>query len=205
VPGPPYVRKPTLPEWRDCDPDLTRDLASADPYACVGWLLDMAPKASGSELVSELERLGGPTLTAKTGRKWREAIKAGQRSPPGGATLGDDPEAPRAPTAAQRALEAVAIGDQRGAAGWARTAKDLAETGIRPAEDEDAPDWERLTEQQFSALRCLVGIAKGEVPDEECLWWRALFGRVPEGVTRIHPAHVDLPKGGPLPERLTVP
>jgi hypothetical protein len=165
----------------------------------------MAPKASGRELVSELERLGGPTLSAQTGRKWREALKAGIRTQPGGAKLGDSDDPDRPLTAAQRALDAVAIGDQRGAAGWARTAKDLAETGIKAVEPEDAPEWERLTEQQFSALRCLVGIAKGEIPDEESLWWRALFGRVPEAVTRVHPAHVTLPKGGPLPERLTVP
>jgi hypothetical protein len=198
-PKPPtYIRQPACEEWRDIPVAILGDAAQLDPYGCVVYLLERAPKASAAELASELERCGGPSLTKATMRRWREAIKAGHTdAAPEGAELGDTEEGSDN-TPAGKAREAIKIGDAIGAKRWLEAAKLQQEAGIPDRdEDPDAPDWSRISDAEFSALRAIMRRAKGEVADEEDLWWRALFARVPDPPIKIHPAHLPLPKGSP--------
>jgi len=197
-PKPPtYTRQPACEEWRDIPVAILGDAAQLDPYGCTVYLLELAPKASAAELASELERCGGPSLTKATMRRWREAIKAGHTdAAPEGAELGDSGEQ-QATTAAAKAKDAILINDAIGAKRWLEAAKLQAEVGIPTDDDPDAPDWSRISDAEFSALRAIMRRAKGEVADEEDLWWRAVFARVPDPPIKIHPAHLPLPKGSP--------
>lgn len=180
----------------DLDASICAELAAADPYAFVKFLLESKPHASAKELQAELVRLGGPHRPKAEISRWREKIRDEMRLGPGA-----DQEAK--PSAQKRYEAALATGNAQAALQWARAAQLEQEAGIATlSEDPDALDLSGLTDVQFSAYNALVSIARGEAMTDETAYWVAVFARVPEPDKGTHPAHVPLPDI-PLPKSET--
>lgn len=157
-------------------------------------VLDDAPKTSAKDLLTMAVALGKcPADTAKSRiARIRDAWKVEKT-----ADMTPEDEAPQAPTLEEtrkRLAEAVAIGDHRAAASYARTVAILA--GLEPeAEAEpDQIDWSRLSPVQGACLGALVALAAGQDLTDDHVWFMALLARVPELRVFTHPAHVPLPE-----------
>lgn len=199
-----FERTPTPPELAHLDPAELAPLAQADPFGCATYLVGEFPKISAKQLASELERLGAPRLTKREASRWREMALAGE-APRYRVPVDSDPadEHVDAPTARERLATAIKMGDANGALRWGRVVQTLHDTATPDGEQVDPLDFSRLSDAQLSAYKALTDIARGADLDDEGMWWRTLFGRVPSARAEVHPAHVALPAGSPEPAVLT--
>lgn len=199
-----FAPTPTLPAWAEINREAIAPLAEADPFGAAQYLVSLAPKCSAKDLASELARLGGPQLTKREASAWREQCLQGAGAKrPAGTLTDEDGAVPDAPTARARLADAIRLGDANGALRWSKVVMAQQETGTPDGAVQDGPDFSLLTDVQLSCFHALCDIAAGKAPDAEGTWWRTLLGRVPGQRSEIHPAHIPLPAGGPIPPRLS--
>lgn len=199
---------------------------SVAPAEFVRLALQRDPKASGKDIAAWAAHptLNRADITQARARALRSEAKAAPALPPVPVPgfAGFRPAAPRpveeaaagAKAAAERGalailherfLDALATNDARSAQQYATLLKShFGEGALAALEANDGADgdWSLASDAMVSCAGFVMRLIGSAPADPACAaedaWWSALFARVPGSVTRLHPAHVELPAGTPL-------